>query len=443
MNIDNRSGERIEHGGLHEGALARIAEHALDAMRRQGFEHAQVTAATRELTELNVNHNEPSLMRSTATQKVALAGIVDGRKAATELSALDDAAVRERVAALFDEARSAPRDEANAVSAGQVAAIEQGPQAADEALLADKVAELLEFRARETPRMMVDEGFAAHTLARSHTLTSGGSTLACRIGWYAMSVFGTAREGSRSSSFNYTGGNAHDLAGAPAEAWFGIAEMLRETEAQIDTRPIAAKFVGDVVLTPEAVGSLLAWLHGQLGDVQLIAGSSLYRERVGERIASPLLTLESRFDAPGVAAVSADAFVTPPVTVLRDGVLTALTPSLYGSRKTGLPHVPTAASGWAVAAGATPRAEVIAGVQQGALVGRLSMGNPAANGDFSGVIKNSFLVEGGEVGPALSEVMISGNIARMLHDITAVSRERLDTGELLLPWLRIGGLHFS
>ena len=71
------------------------------------------------------------------------------------------------------------------------------------------------------------------------------------------------------------------------------------------------------------------------------------------------------------------------------------------------------------------------------------MGNPAANGDFSGVIKNSFIVEGGAVGPALSEVMIAGNIARMLKDVVAVSRERIDTGDWLLPWVRIGGLHFS
>ena len=71
------------------------------------------------------------------------------------------------------------------------------------------------------------------------------------------------------------------------------------------------------------------------------------------------------------------------------------------------------------------------------------MGRPATNGDFSGVIKNSFAVEDGVVGQALSETMISRNMARMLHDIVAVSRERIDTGALRLPWMRIGGLHFS
>jgi PmbA protein len=39
--------------------------------------------------------------------------------------------------------------------------------------------------------------------------------------------------------------------------------------------------------------------------------------------------------------------------------------------------------------------------------------------------------------------MISGNIGRMLRDVVALSRERIDTGALCLPWLRIADLHFS
>jgi len=127
----------------------------------------------------------------------------------------------------------------------------------------------------------------------------------------------------------------------------------------------------------------------------------------------------------------------------RDGRLVTLIPSLYGSRKTKLPHVPTASAGWDLAAGTSPLAEVLGGVERGALIGRLSMGNPAANGDFSGVIKNSFRIDDGTLGPALSETMISGNIGRMLRDVVALSQERIDTGALRLPWLRIANLHFS
>ena len=423
--------------------LQDTAAMALEAMRAQGFEHAQVSAASTEQDELNIAHNEPSLLRSTQTQKIALRGLIDGRKASTELSDFSPQAVRQRVASLFADALGAPQDPANAVSAGQQARIVQGPQQADPSVLADKVAELLAFRAAQTPLMMVDEGYAAHTLAQCQTLTTGGSDLRSSLGWYGLSAFGTAREGSQSSSFNYAGGSAHDLRTQSAENYFGISDMLRDTTRQIHTRGISGNFVGEVVLTPNAVTDLLEWLQGQLSDTQLISGSSLYRERVGEVIASPLLHLRSRFNAPGVAALSADAFVTPALDVLTAGRLMTLTPSLYASRKTGLTHVPVAGSGWEIAAGATARADMVAAVRHGALVGRWSMGSPAPNGDFSGVIKNSFLIEEGVMGAALSEVMVSGNMARMLLDVLAVSRERIDTGDQALPWLRIGNLNFS
>lgn len=419
------------------------AEQVLALMRRQGFDAAMVEASEHTVAELSVAHDEPALMRSTERHKLALLGLLDGRRASTEIGDLDDQAVAQAVAELMAAARSAPQDAANAVSAGQQAAIDQGPTSVEPAAMADAMAGLLAWRAAHTPSVTLEEASAAHHRRVSHTLTSEGSSLACRIGWYELMAMGTAREGDRSSSFNYSGGSCHRLDDAPAVQRFGIGAMMEDLARQVHTQALASGFVGDVVLLPQAVDSLLGWLRSQLADLALISGNSLYRDRVGETIASPLLHLESRFDAPGIAALSADGFVASPVTLLREGRLLTLTPSLYGSRKTGLPHVPLATGGWALAAGSTPLAELIGGVERGALVGRLSMGMPAPNGNFSGVIKNSFLIEGGRQGAALSEVMVSGNMAQMLRDVVAVSRERLDTGEALLPWLRISGLHFS
>ncbi len=387
---------------MMETTLRNAAQTALELMRSAGFEHAQVTAAHTQLDELNVAHNEPSLLRSAESHKLTLMGIVEGRSASTEMADLSADAMRERIAGLYADAKSAPQDDANAVSSGQHARIVQGPQEADRDLMAGKMAELLAFRATETPKMMIDEGDAKHTLRRWHTLTTGGSDLSGSVGCYSLGAFGTARDGNQSSSFNYTGGDTDDLGHAPAQDQFGMGQMLRDTERQIHTQPAGGKFVGDVVLTPNAVASLLSWLQGQLSDTQLISGSSLYRDSVGQIMASPLLTVRSRFDSPGVAG-----------------------------------------GGWVVESGTTPLAEMVGGVKRGALVGRLSMGSPAANGNFSGVIKNSFLIEGGELGTALSEVMIAGNMAQMLKDIVAVSREVIDSGSLSLPWLRINNLHFS
>ena len=424
--------------------LGRVAEDALGWMRSAGFEHAQVTASRLARDEVNISHNEASLMRSTEAGKLALLGIVGGRRASAELAELDDAvAVRARIEALFAGAASAPVDDANAVSSGQQASIEKGPLHADADAIAGAVEHLLAHRARHTPKMMLDEAFVAHERLDACTLTSGGSALACRLGTYEISAFGTARDGRRSSSFAMAGGHCDELSGRPPAERFGIAEMLESTERQIDASPYGARFTGDVVLAPQAVTDLVGWLLGQLDDTALIAGTSLYLGSVGTRIAAPLLSLRSRFDAPGCAPFSADAFVAPPVEVLTDGVLQTLLPSLYGSRKTGLRHVPTGPSGWELAAGPTERSDLVASVTRGALVGRLSMGRPAANGDFSGVIKNSFRIESGQVGQALAETMISGNVARMLEAVAGASRERLDEGAWLLPWLLVTGLHFS
>lgn len=423
--------------------LQDTAQYAIEAMRAKGFDHAQATASRTDLDELNMSHNEASMLRSTAGNKLTLLGIVDGRVASTEIPVFDRASIDASVAAAFQDAQSAPQDEANAVSAGQKARIVQGPQSGKREALADAVAQILEFREKATPRLVVEEGDASHRLHRWHTLTTGGSDISGSLGWYSAGALATGKDGAKSSSFNYTGGNTDDLAAQPVLSLFGLERMMRDTERQIETQPVGGKFVGDVVLTPQAVEALLGWFFGQLGDTQLIANSSLYKDKVGQAIASPLLTIRSRFDMSGVAAVSPDAFVAKPVTPVERGELRMLLPSLYGSRKTGIAHAPVASGGWDALPGDTPLADIVAGVKRGALVGRLSMGMPAANGNFSGLIKNSFLIEGGEVGGALAETMINGNMAQMLLDIVAVSRETQDGAGMRLPWLRIANLHFS
>ncbi|ODU09852.1 MAG: hypothetical protein ABS84_07125 [Rubrivivax sp. SCN 71-131] len=428
-----------------ELATEDTAAQLLAALRARGFEMAQVSASESRRCELNLAHNEPSLLRSNVSHRLAATGIVGGRRASAEGNRVDAQGMQALVEELWSAAASAPVDEANAVSTAQEATIVRGAQEADPAALAAALRELLDWRAANTPAMMMEEALAAHVRVRSHTLThapgGAGSRLACDLGWCEASVFGLAREGGQTSSFNGAAGTADALAGLPQR--FGIARMMRELVQQVRTQSLGERFVGDVVLAPGAVEELLSWLMTQLGDGPLIDGSSIYRERVQQPIASPLLTLHSRWDAPGCVPLTADAFVAPATTLLDAGVLTQLTPSLYGSRKTGLPHRPVAAQGWELAAGETPLADIIAGVQRGALVDRLSMGDPAPNGDFSGVIKNSFAIRDGQVGHALAETMIAGNVAQMLHDVRAVSRERIDGGSQALPWLRVGGLHFS
>ena len=440
MNATAMTMDQAASAAPRESDLQGLAEGLLERLRARGFVHAQVQASEERRCELNLAHNEPSLLRSNLARKVAASAIVDGRRASAQGTDLSEDGLARLVDELWGAAQAAPQDEAHAVSAGQRLQLTRGPLEADPQALSQALRALLDWRAAHTPTMMIEEATAAHRRERALVLTTGGSRLETDLGWLEMSVFGLAREGEQASSFNYAGGTADSLADVPGS--FGLARMMQDLTRQVHTRPLGERFVGDVVLAPGAVTDLLEWLSDQLGDGPLIDGSSLYRHKVGEVIASPLLTLQSRYDGPGCSPVTSDAFVSPPVRLLDAGRLTQLGPSLYGSRKTGVPHTPLG-EGWELLPGSTPLAEMIASVPRGALVDRLSMGSPAPNGDFSGVVKNSFVIEGGRVGGALAETMISGNVARMLLDVAAVSAERIDSGSQALPWVRIPGLHFS
>ena len=419
-----------------------IAETALEQMQVAGFDDSHVSVAVSEQDELNIAHNEPSLLRSTENYDISLVGILDGRKAAATLTDIVEGAIADAARGLFARAQSAPQDEANAVSADQVAHFEQGPLVADLDLLAEKTSELLEFRASNTPKVMIEEGGATHRLSRSHELTSRGSALSCTVGCLDLGLMCTASEGEKSSSFNYSSGRSNDLGARHAVEFFALGEMLVDTQNQIDTQSIDSQFTGEVILAPSAVSDLVGWLLQQLSAQALIAGSSVYRDSVGAAIAAPTLSLRSYFDAPGHVPYTADGFNAAPIHLVENGRLTTLLLDLYGSRKTGLPHTPST-SGWRIEPGNQSKADLMGSVARGALVNRLSMGAPASNGDFSGVIKNSFIIEDGQIGSALAETMVSGNMARMLLDIEGISSEHIDYGGEDYPWLRIPGMHFS
>ena len=57
--------------------------------------------------------------------------------------------------------------------------------------------------------------------------------------------------------------------------------------------------------------------------------------------------------------------------------------------------------------------------------------------------KNSYLIEDGEIKYPVSETMVSGNFAEMLQSVKAISRERVDSGYGILPWVAVSGVTIS
>ena len=129
--------------------------------------------------------------------------------------------------------------------------------------------------------------------------------------------------------------------------------------------------------------------------------------------------------------------------LIKAGVLTGFTISAYTANKTGYDRAPNSSGAIVVAPGDKPLNEMISSIKRGIFVGRFSGGEPSINGDFSGVAKNSFLIEDGKITSALSETMISGNLADLLFNIIDISKETVENGGAVLPYVSFGNITIS
>ncbi|SVB76475.1 uncharacterized protein METZ01_LOCUS229329, partial [marine metagenome] len=77
------------------------ASYALAKMLESGFDQAQVSVTISELDELNIMHNQPSLLRSNEDHALNLTGIIDGRKAVVALTDLSRDTIDDNIDALI------------------------------------------------------------------------------------------------------------------------------------------------------------------------------------------------------------------------------------------------------------------------------------------------------------------------------------------------------
>jgi len=84
--------------------------------------------------------------------------------------------------------------------------------------------------------------------------------------------------------------------------------------------------------------------------------------------------------------------------------------------------------------------ELISEVKDGVFVGHLYSRPSVESGDFSGVIKQGYKIQDGEISYPLKEIMVSGNVYEVLKNITGMSKERGNVREFTTPMIRIDNM---
>ena len=428
-------------------ALDQITQDIIERLRGAGADKAYCTAATSVTREFNVDGGQFSLMRTLFDNSLSLTGIVGGKKGSVGINKFDDAAVSQAVADCMASANSADADAAwDLAPEGGTRTFTQGVLEADEDRLFDRTAELMEQISKRFPKILVEQMIVSHVRSHSVYRNTNGAFYTKDAGYYNVDLMFSGHDGEAASSFFGTGAITDSL-DHPFMELGSIERDLADVEKQIYTKSVGEKFTGVLLLPPGCLGSFLGDIADNFAsDGPVLEGTSIWRDRLGEQVADRRITISF---APGAKEIvcgqsyTGEGFLAEDFDFIREGKLESFLVSLYVSNKTGVPRAKNSGGSMIMHPGDRSLQEIIASIDKGILVGRFSGGQPGTNGDFSGVAKNSFLIENGKITDAVSETMISGNLADMLQNVVAISRETVADGYTVLPWAAFGGITVS
>jgi PmbA protein len=423
-----------------------ILLYAQETLLKAGAQKAKCSLTKKEKNELNVASGEISLFRTTFDTNLSLTAIVDDKKGTISLNKLDEENIDATAKQIIDMAISSKPDEANDIAEMHPAKeFHKEPIKPDLDKMYDRLVEFMDFAKKEHPKTIIEEINFDFTSTESYFVNSNGVDYKTTKGIYSFVVMFTAKDGKKTSSFNYAAHVSKSL-DTPFSKCGNIDNLLGESSEQLDTKHIHGKFVGDVIITPECLDSFVGYLTNYLYDYSLITKTSVFKDKLGKQIASTDFNLHSKPVSSDIAAsyyITSDGYETQDSTVIENGILNTFLLGLYGAKKTGKDRAVNQGGCWEIASGDTALEEIIKSTKKGIILKRFSGGNPSDNGDFSGVAKNSYYVEDGEIKFPITETMVSGNLVEMMMNIKQISKERINSGYHNYPWIKFDGLTVS
>ncbi len=419
---------------------------ALESMKAAGSEKSVATAGIGEVTELNIESGAITLLRSTFNTNVGMKAITGQRKGTTSINSLDEASTRTAAEQAVAMDKASEPDAANEISEYQESMeFSRGIDAPDLDQMYLRLEEFRDAVKSRYPDTILEQAILTFRSGESWFLNSNGVDFKTKRGRYEFDAMFTTKRNGKSSSFNSTGFSTLDLE-MPLFERGTLKTLIQQNSEQVETVNAGEKFVGDIIVTPDSLMSIIGFLARSISDIPLITGTSAFRDSLGKRIASDALTIHSAPLCEELVKryfITGDGYPAENCTIVENGVLTSYLLSLYGSLKTGLERSPSSGGCYIVDPGAGSYEELVKSVNHGLLVCRISGGKPGNNGDFSAIAKNSYSIRDGNITEPLSETMISGNAVSMLEEIQGISKERVNFGGSILPWIKFSGVTVS
>ncbi|MDP1794820.1 MAG: TldD/PmbA family protein [Acidimicrobiales bacterium] len=213
--------------------------------------------------------------------------------------------------------------------------------------------------------------------------------------------------------------------------------VRRATQLLGATKPKSKRVA--VILDPLVTSSFLGVIDDPLCGDQVAKGRSFFANRVGETVASPLVTLVS--DPTNTASLAADksdgeGLASRRVPLIDKGVLTGFAHNTYSARRSGTTSTASAVRGLkstpvvscralAIEPGTKSQAQLMAELGEGVLITSVSglhSGVNPVSGDFS-TGADGLMFRDGQIAEPVREFTIASTMQRMLSDVVAVGND--------------------
>lgn len=428
--------------------IKKIAQYTLSCLKKYGADDAQCKISCGSSDEINVDTGEFSLMRSTFDSSVTMKVIKDMKKGVISINKTDEKSIDEAAKECVANAEVSAVDDCLSI-AEKIDENEDfacGVESSDRDKFFDRINEYVTDLKESFPKVLVEQLIADYSEVKTVFANTNGVEFSNRAAYYSMGSMYSAHDGDKTTSFNSMGIDFTDLDKKILD--MGTQRMMYELcEKELEAVPFEGKFTGTAVFAPSCLGDIIGTaIDNFTGDDSIIDGTSPWRFKKGTNVASDclsvsLIPIDERVI--GGERYTAEGYKTKNCDIIKNGILENFTLSEYAARKTGEQRCSTLSSCMEVKAGTTAYEDLIKKIDKGVLVCRISGGAPAGNGDFSGVAKNSFLIENGKITKPILETMISGNLAAMLMNVTDISKETAEDGSCVFPWVAFDGVTVS
>ncbi|MEY2995927.1 MAG: hypothetical protein RLZ86_550 [Actinomycetota bacterium] len=419
------------------GELLALAERVV-AMAGPG-EQVEAYVSRGLSTEVRVYEGEVEHFVSAQSEGIGIRVIRGGRTGTSYAGTLDEAVVSEVLAEARDNLGFAEVDEwAGLAEPDGVDVVPQQLWNAELELTTtsrkiDLAKELERLTLGRDTRVRVDDANYADSFGEAAVATSTGIRAAGRENGCYVSVGTLADDGDETQTgFGFAVGRTVDELDLDRAANDAVDRATRLLGA---TKPESRRVT--VVLDPYVTAQFLGIIGGTLSGDAVARGRSLFAQRLGDEVASPLLTLVDDPTNPlayTATDIDGEGLAARRNVLIDGGRLDRFVHSTYSARRLGArPTGNGVRGGYAgspgagclalqVVPGTRSQAEIVSGVDDGILVQQvqgLHSGVNAVSGDFS-TGAAGLVIQNGTLGRPVREFTIASTLQRMLLDIVEI-----------------------